>query len=102
MSQSPTAAATPASIVDALKTVAGHPPKVRASFAKGRCVRGTYVPSDQAAEITKSRSFTEPTRVLARCSVGGGNPKVADTNNLVDALKTVAGHPPKVRASFGG
>jgi catalase len=75
--------ATPAAIVDALKAIAGNPPKVRASFAKGRCVRGTYVPSDQAAEITKSRSFTEPSRVLARFSVGGGNPKVADTNNLV-------------------
>ena len=83
MSKFPTGAATPASIVDALKAVAGNPPKVRASFAKGRCVRGTYVPSDRAAEITKSRSFTRPSRVLARFSVGGGNPKVADTNNLV-------------------
>jgi len=83
MSQSPTAAATPASIVDALKTVAGHPPKVRASFAKGRCVRGTYVPSDQAAEITKSRSFTEPSRVLARFSVVAVTLKKKDTNNLV-------------------
>lgn len=83
MSQFPPAAATPASIVDALKAVAGDPPKVRASFAKGRCVRGTYVPSDRAAEITKSRSFTKPSRVLARFSVGGGNPNVADTNNLV-------------------
>jgi catalase len=83
MSQFPTGAATPASIVDALKAVAGDPPKVRASFAKGRCVRGTYVPSDRAAEITKSHSFTKPSRVLARFSVGGGNPEVADTDNRV-------------------
>jgi catalase len=83
MSRFPTGAATPASIVEALKTVAGDPLKVRASFAKGRCVRGTYAPSDRAAEITKSRSFTRPSRVLARFSVGGGNPKVADTNKLV-------------------
>jgi catalase len=83
VSQVPTAAATPASIVGALKAVAGDPPKVRASFAKGRCVRGTYVPSDRAEEITKSRSFTKPSRVLARFSVGGGNPKIADTNNHV-------------------
>jgi catalase len=83
LSQFPTGAATPASIVDALKAVAGDPPKVRASFAKGRCVRGTYVPSDRAVDITKSRSFTKPSRVLARFSVGGGNPNVADTNNLV-------------------
>ncbi|MBB3543045.1 MULTISPECIES: catalase family peroxidase [unclassified Rhizobium] len=78
-----TEAATPASIVEALKAVAGNPPKVRASFAKGRCVRGHYAPSDRAAEITRSVSFTKPGRVLARFSMGGGNPKVPDTNNLV-------------------
>ena len=76
-------AATPESIVDALKAVAGSPPKVRASFAKGRCVRGTYTPSEQAAEVTRSLSFTKPSRVLARFSIGGGNPKVTDTNSLV-------------------
>jgi hypothetical protein len=36
MSKFPTGAATPASIIDTLKAVAGDPPKVRASFAKGR------------------------------------------------------------------
>jgi catalase len=82
MSKSP-AGATPAAIVDALKAVAGDPPKARASFAKGRCVRGTYASSDQAREITRSRSFTAPSRVLARFSVGGGNPKVSDTDGLV-------------------
>jgi catalase len=77
------AGATPASIVDALKAVAGDPSKARASFAKGRCVRGTYASSDQAREITRSRSFTGPSRVLARFSVGGGHPNVSDTNSLV-------------------
>src|SRR5215475_6917012 len=81
--QLPSGAATPASIVDALKAVAGHSPSARASFARGRCVRGTYAPSDQAKEITKSRSFTKPSRVLARFSVDGGNPKVANINNCV-------------------
>jgi catalase len=83
MSESPSGAATAAAIVDALKAVAGNPPKVRASFAKGWCVRGTYTPSDRAGEVTRSLSFTRPSRVLARFSVGGGNPGVADTNNLV-------------------
>lgn len=81
MVEFPTGAATPASIVDALNAVAGDPPRARASFAKGRCVRGTYIPSDRAAEITRSQSFTRPSRVLARFSVGGGNPKVADTDS---------------------
>lgn len=75
--------ATPASIVDALKAVAGNPPKVRASFAKGQCVRGTYTPSPEAGSITRSPNFTQPGRVTARFSVGGGNPQVPDTNNLV-------------------
>ncbi|MGL3107887.1 catalase family peroxidase [Bradyrhizobium sp. BR 1432] len=83
MSESPNGVATPASIVGALKAVAGNPPKVRASFAKGRCVRGTYTPSDRAGDVTRSRSFTRPSRVLARFSVGGGNPNVADTDNHV-------------------
>ncbi|GKQ53216.1 catalase family peroxidase [Bradyrhizobium sp. Ce-3] len=82
MSASPRGAATPASIVDALKAVAGNPAKVRASFAKGQCVHGTYIPSHQAEEVTKSRSFTRPSRVLARFSLGDGNPDVADTDNL--------------------
>lgn len=47
-------------------------PKARASFARGRCFRGTYAPSDQAKEITKSASFIKPSRVLARFSVEGG------------------------------
>lgn len=76
-------AADPEAIVTALKAVAGNPPKVRATFAKGQCVTGTYTPSDQVAQITKSPSFTRPSRVLARFSVGGGNPKVADTNKAV-------------------
>ncbi|WP_448042781.1 catalase [Bradyrhizobium liaoningense] len=52
-----------------MKKAAGVSRKVRASFATGRCVRGTYVPSDQATEITRSESFTRPSRVLARFSV---------------------------------
>ncbi|MBR1206068.1 MULTISPECIES: catalase [unclassified Bradyrhizobium] len=83
MSEFPKGAPSPASIVDALKAVAGDPPKARASFAKGQCVHGTYIPSNQAEEITRSRSFTRPSRVLARFSVGDGDPNVADSENLV-------------------
>ena len=66
MSKFPTGAATPASIVDALKAIADNPLKVRASFASGQCVRGTYAASDRAEEITGSQSFVGPSRVLAR------------------------------------
>lgn len=75
-----TFAADPVAIVDALKTNSGNPKGARASFAKGQCVRGTYTPTKEAASVTKSLSFTKPSNVLARFSVGGGNPKVSDTN----------------------
>ena len=55
-----------------MKKAADLSRKGRASFASGRCVRGTYVPSDQAKEITRSVSFTKPSRVLARFSVDRG------------------------------
>ncbi|MET3332308.1 MULTISPECIES: catalase [Bradyrhizobium] len=78
----PTGGATPASIVDTLKAMAGASPKARARFAKGRCVRGTYIPSDRAEEITKSRSFTGASRVVARFAVDG-NSRMPDTDNPV-------------------
>lgn len=77
------AQASPEAIVNALKLNAGNPSGARASFAKGQCVRGTYTPSDRAAQVTRSASFTRASAVLARFSVGGGNPKVADTNKAV-------------------
>jgi catalase len=73
LSKFPNGAATPASVVDALKAIADAQPRARASFAQGRCVRGTYAPSDLAKEITKSQSFTKPSRVLARFSTDGDN-----------------------------
>lgn len=82
MTQLPTGAVTPASIVEAMKTVAGGPPRARASFPKGRCVHGTYAASDRAEEITKSRSFTRPSRVLARFSLGGDR-EVANTDRVL-------------------
>lgn len=75
-------AASAASLVDAMKAITGASPKVRASFAKGRCVRGTYIPSDQAGDITKSGSFTRPSRVLARFSQSAGDPRMPDTRNF--------------------
>ena len=78
----PTGDATPVSIIDTLKAMAGASSKTRPSFAKGRCVRGTYIPSDRAEEITKSRSFTAASRVLARFSVDGGNLRIPDAARL--------------------
>ncbi|WP_434057838.1 catalase [Bradyrhizobium japonicum] len=68
------------SLVEALRAVAGLPPKARASFCWGRCVRGTYAPSDRAKEITRSRNFTMPSRVLARFSADCDSPNADDTH----------------------
>jgi catalase len=73
--------AKPASVLDALNALAGNSPKARARFSRGRCVRGTYVPSDRAKELTHSRSFTRPSRVLARFSVGS-NLGIPDTSHI--------------------
>ena len=83
MSRLPTGAATPKFIVDALKAATADPRNTRADFAKGQCVRGTYAASDRAEEITKSRSFTKPSRILARFSVSDGNPQAADTDKFL-------------------
>jgi catalase len=83
MSRFPTGAATPKSIVDALKAATADPRNARADFARGQCVRGTYAASDRAEEITKSRSFTKPSRILARFSVSGDNPRAADTDKFL-------------------
>ena len=51
-------------------------------------MRGTFAPSDRAREITKSQSFTKPSRVLARFSVGGGNLDLANADSLVTIPKS--------------
>jgi catalase len=70
-------------LVDALRTVAGKPPGVRATFARGQCVRGTYTPSADVGAVTRSISFTRPWPLVGRFSVGGGNPAVPDTARTV-------------------
>ncbi|QOZ28989.1 catalase [Bradyrhizobium sp. CCBAU 51753] len=73
MPKPPTGTVTPASIVEAMKAATHGPSGMRASFARGQCVRGTYLPSDRAKEITKCRSFTTPSRVLGRFAVDGNS-----------------------------
>ncbi|GEP03051.1 catalase-related peroxidase [Methylobacterium oxalidis] len=79
----PAQAADTQSLVDALRAAAGKPPGVRATFAKGQCVRGTYTPSADAGQVTRSLSFTRPWPLVGRFSVGGGNPSAPDTTKTV-------------------
>ena len=70
-------------IVEAMRTL-NSGQKVRPSGAKGQCFVGTFTPAAEAIGLTKSVAFTKPSRVVARFSVGSGNPKVMDGNKTVN------------------
>ena len=70
-------------IVTTMRTLNGGQ-KVRPSGAKGQCYTGTFTPAAEARALTKSVAFDKPSRVVARFSVGSGNPKVMDGNKTVN------------------
>ncbi len=70
-------------IVEAQRTLAGNQ-KARPSGAKGQCFTGTFTPAAEARALSKSAIFTKTSKVVARLSVGGGNPKVADATKTVN------------------
>lgn len=67
----------PQPIVDIMHANAGKA-KHRPSGAKGQCYTGMFEPSAEARGLSKAVIFTKASPVVARFSVGGGNPKVAD------------------------
>lgn len=75
--------ADPGKIVELQRTLSGNQ-KARPSGAKGQCFVGTFTPAAEAAGISKSAIFAKTSRVVARLSVGGGNPKVADATKTVN------------------
>lgn len=85
LAAAPAAAQTtkPDEIVDAMRALSGNQ-KARASGAKGQCVAGTFTPTAEARKLSKSSLFKGPSKVLARFSIGGGNPKAPD------AIKTAS------------
>ncbi len=70
-------------IVGAMRTLAGNQ-KARPSGAKGQCFVGSFTPSAEAKGLSASQVFEKPSRVVARFSVGSGNPKVMDGNKAVN------------------
>jgi catalase len=65
-------------IADALFAVGGNHKGVRASGAKGICVKGAFTPSPEAPSLTKAPHFARPVPMTARFSMGGGNPTISD------------------------
>ncbi len=70
--------ADPQAIVDALFAVSGNHKNVRASGAKGVCVKGAFTPSPEAPSLSKAPHFTRNVPMTARFSMGGGNPNISD------------------------
>lgn len=75
--------ATPEQIVETMRALAGKQ-KIRPSGAKGQCYTGTFTPTEDAKKLTRSVAFEKPSKVLARFSVGGNNPRVPDTTKSVN------------------
>lgn len=68
----------PGAIVALQFAVSGDNKGVRASGAKGVCLKGTFTPAADAASVSKAAQFSKAVPVTARFSMGGGNPKISD------------------------
>src|SRR6476660_7288506 len=69
---------TPADLVDALNGLFGKHPGDRAAHTKGFCMTGQFTPSADAPKLSKASHFAKSVPVLARFSLGGGDPKAPD------------------------
>lgn len=69
----------PTRMVDAFERAGGKFEGFRRSGAKGVCATAEFVGSAQGRELSMSSAFSgQPVPVLARFSIGGGNPKAPD------------------------
>lgn len=71
------------SIVDAQFAIGGNHAKVRASGAKGTCVKGMFTPASDASALSKAPHFAKPVAMTARFSMGGSNPNISDKTKPV-------------------
>lgn len=80
-------APAPEAFVNALEGTFGVHPGARRSHAKGICAEGYFVGSAAGAGLSRSALFSgERIPVVARFSVGGGNPKASDKGKTVRGL----------------
>ena len=78
----------PDQLVDALNGVFGKHPGDRAAHTKGICLTGQFTPAPDAPSLSKAPQFAKPVPIIARFSLGGGNPQAAD--NQQDNLRGLA------------
>ena len=65
-------------LVDGLNGIFGKHAGARGSHAKGQCVKGSFVPTVDAAALSKAPMFAGAVPILGRFSFGGGNPKAGE------------------------
>jgi catalase len=70
--------ASPVDLVDALNAVFGKHAGDRAAHTKGVCLTGMFTPSADAPKLSKAPHFAKPVPIIARFSLGGGNPNAPD------------------------
>ena len=70
-------------VVDGQFALGGNHPKVRASGAKGTCVKGSFTPSSEAARLSKAPHLARSVPFTARFSMGGSNPNISDKTKAV-------------------
>jgi catalase len=72
--------ATPESFVDALNSAFGKQTTHRSAHAKGIVLLGTFLPSVEAASLSKALHFKHEVPVTARFSANSGLAKIADVD----------------------
>lgn len=82
----------PEALVNALNAVFGANPGKRAAHTHGFCVKGAFVPSDEAGKLSKAPHLSGKGSwpVVARFSMGGGNPEAPNTQK--DNTRGIALH----------
>ena len=69
----------PAVVVNSMESTFGVHPGERRNHIKGTCAVGEFIGSQEAASYSKSALFSgKPVPVVARFSLAGGNPQIAD------------------------
>jgi len=74
-------AATPQDFIAVFRDLFGDNPGVRKGHARGVCASAEFVPSQAAKKRFSSPLFAQSSKVVARFSMGGGNP-VADESAI--------------------
>lgn len=80
------------SLVNALNAVFGKHAGQRAAHAHGVCVKGSFMPTAEAASLTKAPHFNSktPVGVIGRFSMGGGDPNASNAQK--DNVRGMALH----------